>query len=1525
MNPVDGGNPAALGSAEGAPETLLGTKLRGGFAALVLAALVAAPAQGAEGDTTFAAPGATEVSVSADGSRVAFVTALALTDDDKHAGDDVYVAAVNPDTPPVFTLITPDADGPSRGVELAAGGGVVAFVSAASTLVDGDTNAREDVFVANLDGGAISRVNVTSLGTQADSGTVPAVRPSLSADGSVIAFSDTARLTGEEPLSAGPFVFVRALPEGARFVTEGDAPSLSGDGKVVAFERDHQVYAEADGTIELVSRTPGGGEGDAPSGQPDVDADGGRIVFASEATNLGGGEDGPGRDVFLRARSAELNELVSRDDRGVPATGEFSRPAISPDGRYVAFLADRDPNGCLPGRRTVAVRDRGRESTFNAPRPPSGDLPDGPSGSEPAGGPSVGASVAYPSLAANLRDGDAPQTTDGFLTALGAVEDPSVVRAHPARAGEAEGALVFDLDVCRRAGRSELVELEWATRDDSATAGEDYEAAAGLLEVPAEDASARIEVKLEDDAVDEPWETLRLVRTGGPAAFWPVRPRGTIADDDLDADKGPIFFERGGSIVALEPNAEEPSVIADGRDPAVSRDGERLAFVVGREGDPDRLVVAAADGAGARLLHTAAGTGDGYGLSRPAWSPDGRYVAVAERTGNTEVPTADVLRIDVETGAVETLARSLTFFGETLSYAPDGARLAYDQGRDTESGFMRMVVTLDVDTGETVPLVPGVAPSFGPAGDIAFHRSDGLWILADGAAEPERFDPGGSSGDPTEYGDERPAWSPDGLALAFVRRDGTNSWIEMANVVGGPPARLTPLSSNDRAPAWGRATAGTPPPVPSVSVADASASEGDALSFTVGLSAPAATEVTVTATTSPGTAGSPGDFTAKSASVSIPAGQTQATFSVSTTEDALDEPDETLAVTLSAPSGATLGDATAGGTIVDDDAAPTVTIGDAGASEGDAVAFPVSLSAVSAKTATVQLTTTDGTATSPGDFTAQSNVLVTIPAGQTSVDVAVPTTEDSASEPGETFTAAIGQAVNATLGTPSTATGTIANDDAPAVSLRTPAAVEEGGTLQFGVRLNNPSATDVTVRLSTGAGSATAGSDYTARTNDAITIPAGQTEALFGVATKTDFTDEPDETVTVSINGATGATAGSPTSAVGTIQNVPVPRVSLGAGPQAAEGAGLLFPVKLSRVVGADVTVRLSTQGGSATASSDYTPRTNFEVVIPAGQTETALTVDTIDDALDEPDETVSVSINGATGAGAGSPTSAIGTIVDDDLPPPKVRVAAPPVATEGDALLVPVKLDRAPATDVKVRLSTADGSAKAPGDYTARVNAEITIPAGQTEGTFSVATVDDGLAETDETVKVSISGGTNVSAGSPTSTLGTITDRPFALVRGKVVGSRLVEGVVLVKPPRIDEFVDLGSGAGLPVGTVVDATEGTLDLVTPIVPRAGFARAAAATQRVRLSGGVFTIRQARAKALVTLVLSGKGCRRRLTADGKGAFAVKGRFATARIGSAKWTTQDACASTRVEVARGKVKVGRRTVRAGRSLTVRKRG
>ena len=115
-------------------------------------------------------------------------------------------------------------------------------------------------------------------------------------------------------------------------------------------------------------------------------------------------------------------------------------------------------------------------------------------------------------------------------------------------------------------------------------------------------------------------------------------------------------------------------------------------------------------------------------------------------------------------------------------------------------------------------------------------------------------------------------------------------------------------------------------PLPALSIGDASAAEGDSgsatLDFTVTLDSAATATVTVEWATSDGTATAGTDYTAGSGTLTFGAGDSSRTVSVTVAGDEVDEPDETFTVTLTNPSGATLGDATATGTITNDDDDP---------------------------------------------------------------------------------------------------------------------------------------------------------------------------------------------------------------------------------------------------------------------------------------------------------------------------------------------------------------------------------------------------------------------------------------------------------------------------------------------------------------------------------------------------------------------------------------------------------------------------
>src|SRR5439155_1720014 len=129
----------------------------------------------------------------------------------------------------------------------------------------------------------------------------------------------------------------------------------------------------------------------------------------------------------------------------------------------------------------------------------------------------------------------------------------------------------------------------------------------------------------------------------------------------------------------------------------------------------------------------------------------------------------------------------------------------------------------------------------------------------------------------------------------------------------------------------------TPPVVPAITIDDASISEGNSgagqLTFTVKLSAATTVPVTVNYATANGSATAGSDYTQKSGTVTFAAGETSKTISVAVTGDTAVETSETLTVTLSGASGATIARGSATGAIVNDDVAapvvPAISIDDA--------------------------------------------------------------------------------------------------------------------------------------------------------------------------------------------------------------------------------------------------------------------------------------------------------------------------------------------------------------------------------------------------------------------------------------------------------------------------------------------------------------------------------------------------------------------------------------------------------------------
>jgi hypothetical protein len=265
-------------------------------------------------------------------------------------------------------------------------------------------------------------------------------------------------------------------------------------------------------------------------------------------------------------------------------------------------------------------------------------------------------------------------------------------------------------------------------------------------------------------------------------------------------------------------------------------------------------------------------------------------------------------------------------------------------------------------------------------------------------------------------------------------------------------------------------------PVPTVSISDASVAEGNSGTtgcvFTVSLFATSYQPVTLTYSTTPGTATAGSDYQAVTGSLTIAPGQLAGSITVPVIGDTLYEGNETFTLSLSNVSGATLGRAQGTGTILDDDAPVSLSIADYSAVEGDSgttsFTFTVSLSGPSGNPVSVNYATANGSATSSIDYVATSGSLYFAP-DQTTKTVTVPVYGDTSYEPDETFYVTLSGASGATLARPQ-AVGTIRNDDMGVIG-PTPTTINEGSTYVGVGSFVDPNGTSWTAYADYGDGS----------------------------------------------------------------------------------------------------------------------------------------------------------------------------------------------------------------------------------------------------------------------------------------------------------------------------------------------------------------------------------------------------------------------------------------------------------------------
>ena len=628
---------------------------------------------------------------------------------------------------------------------------------------------------------------------------------------------------------------------------------------------------------------------------------------------------------------------------------------------------------------------------------------------------------------------------------------------------------------------------------------------------------------------------------------------------------------------------------------------------------------------------------------------------------------------------------------------------------------------------------------------------------------------------------------------------------------------------------------GTPP---ALSIDSPSETEGTALVFTVRSTTAVAHDITVAYATSHGTADA-ADYTADSGTATIEAGQTTSDdITITTTQDNLDETDETLTVTLSSPINAALagGSSTlvATGTIKDQ---PTLIVTNGQATEGNTITFQATLSHAPDEDLTIEYTTQDNhTPTQTGDAKAGEDYQTKT--GQLEFDtdattddltqtITVQTHPNNDATDNETFTLDLTD--NPSVQLPDTdPTGTIF--DMPTLTVSADqttqtqnSTITQGDEAAFYVTLSQNPTTTVTVKYATwqAPGTDTTNQNYTTGTltfdTDTTTDDLTQKVTALANTTSTPL----DETFTIALTSITpptnqppnaqlGATATAAITVTSTTTtntaNTTKPTITIH-DASATEGSTITFYATLSHATNKPVTAdyaterlygtifsrgrsRRSISKFSADPANDYTAETGT-ITFPTGTTSQPITIETTQDNANEPSEQFQVTLSNpsANAQLASSPADrATGTIIN-----PSLITIVPNVAVhEGSEAIFPVtRYGDLSATDT-IHYTINDGTAQggsgtgnSPGDYTsAPARSSLSFQPGEATKAIRVQTHADTTPESDRAFTVTITH-PNIQIDNQTAT-GIITDRPTLTIAGgqAVEGGQVTFTATLSKPP---------------------------------------------------------------------------------------------------------------------------------------------
>jgi Calx-beta domain/Right handed beta helix region len=633
------------------------------------------------------------------------------------------------------------------------------------------------------------------------------------------------------------------------------------------------------------------------------------------------------------------------------------------------------------------------------------------------------------------------------------------------------------------AASSQAVSVNWATANGTATAGSDYVAGSGTLNFAAGATSKTLTVMVNGDTTSEPNETF-AVNLGGPvnATIADAQGVGTITNDDTAA------------LPTLSIND--------------------VTVTEGNSGTTNAVFTVALSAASSQVVTVAWATANGTAIAGSdyvaatgtltfAANTTSRTIAVAVK-GDTTSEANEVFYVNLSNPAKATLADSQGKGTITNDDAAPSLSISNVTLTEANTGTTNAVFTVTLSKASSQAVTVNYATADGTAiAGSDYVAASGTLTFAAGIVS--RTIPVAVKGD-TAYE------SNEGFYVNL-------SAPVNATIADGQGAGT--ITNNDAAPLPALS-------IDSVSVAEGASGPKNAV-FTVTLSKASTQAVTVHFATANGTAIAGSDYVATAGNLTFPAGTTSKTLNVALTGDTVTEADETFAVNLTTPVNATIAAAKGVGTITNDDtgSGPSLAASTATATPGQTITVTVTggpgnrldwvglYNAAAPDASFIDWKYLSGTRTAPATGLKSATLSFTMPAKAAVYNVR--------------FFANSGYTRLAT-------SGNIVINTALSISDVT---VTEGNSLTktatFTVKLSVPSSSPVSVKYATANGTATAGSDYVAKSG-ALTFNVGITSLTLPVTVNGDTTVEPNETFTVNLSSPTNALIAD-AQGVGTITN----------------------------------------------------------------------------------------------------------------------------------------------------------------------------------------------------------------------------------------------------------------------------------------------------------------------------------------------------------------------------------------------------